>query len=393
MENLRNNNLAQEILERALALKASDLHIEPTESKVRVRVRIDGLLTELCNLPLVQYSPLVTQLKVWSGMDIAEKRVPQDGRLSFAYAGEKTDLRVATLPTVTGEKIAVRILACEQKLLNLNNLNFSTDTLTRYRRLFRQANGLVLLTGPTGSGKTTTLYATLNELDAETNNIITLEDPVEYRLPKINQVAVNRKAGMNFAAGLRSIVRQDPDIIMLGEIRDEETASIAMHAALTGHLVLSTLHTNDAVSTVYRLLDMGLPAYLVAAVLRGVVTQRLVRSICPKCKQQYDAAMSEKVFLGYAVNEQLKLWRGDGCEYCHGSGYSGRLAVQEILTLDKNLQALILAGASEDELLIAARTTGWHSLYEDAAAKVLAGQTTVSELWRAGIAAGGQYVV
>lgn len=393
MENLRNNNLAQEILERALALKASDLHIEPTESKVRVRVRIDGLLTELCNLPLVQYSPLVTQLKVWSGMDIAEKRVPQDGRLSFAYAGEKTDLRVATLPTVTGEKIAVRILACEQKLLNLNSLNFSTDTLTRYRRLFRQANGLVLLTGPTGSGKTTTLYATLNELDAETNNIITLEDPVEYRLPKINQVAVNRKAGMNFAAGLRSIVRQDPDIIMLGEIRDEETASIAMHAALTGHLVLSTLHTNDAVSTVYRLLDMGLPAYLVAAVLRGVVTQRLVRSICPKCKQQYDAAMSEKVFLGYAVNEQLKLWRGDGCEYCHGSGYSGRLAVQEILTLDKNLQALILAGASEDELLIAARTTGWHSLYEDAAAKVLAGQTTVSELWRAGIAAGGQYVV
>ena len=393
MENLRNNNLAQEILERALALKASDLHIEPTESKVRVRVRIDGLLTELCNLPLVQYSPLVTQLKVWSGMDIAEKRVPQDGRLSFAYAGEKTDLRVATLPTVTGEKIAVRILACEQKLLNLNSLNFSTDTLTRYRRLFRQANGLVLLTGPTGSGKTTTLYATLNELDAETNNIITLEDPVEYRLPKINQVAVNRKAGMNFAAGLRSIVRQDPDIIMLGEIRDEETASIAMHAALTGHLVLSTLHTNDAVSTVYRLLDMGLPAYLVAAVLRGVVAQRLVRSICPKCKQQYDAAMSEKVFLGYAVNEQLKLWRGDGCEYCHGSGYSGRLAVQEILTLDKNLQALILAGASEDELLIAARTTGWHSLYEDAAAKVLAGQTTVSELWRAGIAAGGQYVV
>lgn len=393
MENLRNNNLAQEILERALALKASDLHIEPTESKVRVRVRIDGLLTELCNLPLVQYSPLVTQLKVWSGMDIAEKRVPQDGRLSFAYAGEKTNLRVATLPTVTGEKIAVRILACEQKLLNLNSLNFSTDTLTRYRRLFRQANGLVLLTGPTGSGKTTTLYATLNELDAETNNIITLEDPVEYRLPKINQVAVNRKAGMNFAAGLRSIVRQDPDIIMLGEIRDEETASIAMHAALTGHLVLSTLHTNDAVSTVYRLLDMGLPAYLVAAVLRGVVTQRLVRSICPKCKQQYDAAMSEKVFLGYAVNEQLKLWRGDGCEYCHGSGYSGRLAVQEILTLDKNLQALILAGASEDELLIAARTTGWHSLYEDAAAKVLAGQTTVSELWRAGIAAGGQYVV
>ena len=393
MENLRNNNLAQEILERALALKASDLHIEPTETKVRVRVRIDGLLTELCNLPLVQYSPLVTQLKVWSGMDIAEKRVPQDGRLSFAYAGEKTDLRVATLPTVTGEKIAVRILACEQKLLNLNSLNFSIDTLTRYRRLFRQANGLVLLTGPTGSGKTTTLYATLNELDAETNNIITLEDPVEYRLPKINQVAVNRKAGMNFAAGLRSIVRQDPDIIMLGEIRDEETASIAMHAALTGHLVLSTLHTNDAVSTVYRLLDMGLPVYLVAAVLRGVVTQRLVRSICPKCKQQYDAAMSEKVFLGYAVNEQLKLWRGDGCEYCHGSGYSGRLAVQEILTLDKNLQALILAGASEDELLIAARTTGWHSLYEDAAAKVLAGQTTVSELWRAGIAAGGQYVV
>lgn len=393
MEFLHSSNLAQTILERAIAFKASDVHVEPTEAGVRVRIRVDGLLTELCMLPLAQYSSLVTQLKVRSGMDIAEKRVPQDGRLSFACDGSVFDLRLAALPTVAGEKIAVRILAREQALLNLDNLSFTPAALEHYRSLFSQANGLVLLTGPTGSGKTTTLYATLHELNSGEKNIITLEDPVEYRLNGINQVAVNRRAGMNFAAGLRSIVRQDPDIIMLGEIRDEETASMALHAALTGHLVLSTLHTNDAVGALYRLADMGLPAYLLAAALRGVLAQRLVRRICPHCKEAYLASTSERAFLGCAADEGLTLWRGVGCEHCHGSGYSGRIALQEVLVLNKKLQQLFLAKASEDEILSAARAFGWRSLYEDAAAKVYLRMTTVNELWRAGITCGGSDVV
>ena len=268
MEGLRNNKLAEDLLHLALAQGASDMHIEPDGQGVRVRIRVDGLLQQLCVLPRTQQSTLLTQLKVWSGMDIAEKRVPQDGRLLLEHEGCEVDLRLSSLPTVNGEKLAIRFLQRQDNLLQLEQLQFSESNLQRYRRLFHQPNGLVLLTGPTGSGKTTTLYATLQELDAAAGNIITLEDPVEYKLPGINQVAVNRRSGLTFAAGLRSVVRQDPDVIMLGEIRDEETAAMAVHAALTGHLVLSSLHTNDANGAVYHLLVLCFVVFLFFARMR-----------------------------------------------------------------------------------------------------------------------------
>ena len=386
MQALNNNKLAWSLVEQAVAADASDLHLEPMRDAVRVRIRVDGLLRELVRLPLAAHSTLVTQLKVAANMDIAEKRVPQDGRIALELDGRSVDLRLSTLPTTLGEKIAIRLLA-QQELLQLEELGFTQENLACYRRLFTQPNGLILLTGPTGSGKTSTLYATLAELDAATRNIITLEDPVEYSLPGINQVAVNRRSGMTFAKGLRAIVRQDPDVIMLGEIRDEETAGIAVQAALTGHLVLSTLHTNSAAGAVYRLLDMGIAPYLLAAALRGVVAQRLVRRLCPACRRQRTATAAEHGFLGAAT-----VWEQQGCEQCHAAGYRGRVAVQEVLPLTTSLQQLVLQRAPVEELEQAARAEGLRSLAEDAAVKALDGLTTVQELWRVGIT-GGQDAV
>lgn len=386
MQTLNNNKLAWSLVEQAVAADASDLHLEPMRDAVRVRIRVDGLLRELVRLPLAAHSTLVTQLKVAANMDIAEKRVPQDGRIALELDGRSVDLRLSTLPTTLGEKIAIRLLA-QQELLQLEELGFTQANLACYRRLFTQPNGLILLTGPTGSGKTSTLYATLAELDAATRNIITLEDPVEYSLPGINQVAVNRRSGMTFAKGLRAIVRQDPDVIMLGEIRDEETAGIAVQAALTGHLVLSTLHTNSAAGAVYRLLDMGIAPYLLAAALRGVVAQRLVRRLCPACRRQRTAMAAERSFLGAAI-----VWEQQGCEQCQAAGYRGRVAVQEVLPLTTSLQQLVLQRAPVEELERAARAEGLRSLAEDAAAKALDGLTTVQELWRVGIT-GGQDAV
>ena len=288
------------------------------------------------------------------------------------YVDTEVDLRLSSLPTVNGEKLAIRFLQRQDNLLSLEQLQFSESNLQRYRQLFHQPNGLVLLTGPTGSGKTTTLYATLQELDAAANNIITLEDPVEYKLAGINQVAVNRRSGLTFAAGLRSIVRQDPDVIMLGEIRDEETAAMAVHAALTGHLVLSTLHTNDAIGAVYRLLDMGIADYLLAAALRGVLAQRLLRRPCRHCGERRFATAAELQYLGRSADERLQLVQAHGCEHCHGTGYQGRLALHELVTVDKRRQ-------------------GWRSLYADGVAKVLQGATTVEELWRVGITGEAAY--
>ena len=382
MQALNNNKLAWSLVEQAVAAGASDLHLEAMRDAVRVRIRVDGLLRELVRLPLAAHSTLVTQLKVAANMDIAEKRVPQDGRIALELDGRSVDLRLSTLPTTLGEKIAIRLLA-QQELLQLEELGFTQENLASYRRLFTQPNGLILLTGPTGSGKTSTLYATLAELDAATCNIITLEDPVEYSLPGINQVAVNRRSGMTFAKGLRAIVRQDPDVIMLGEIRDEETAGIAVQAALTGHLVLSTLHTNSAAGAVYRLLDMGIAPYLLAAALRGVVAQRLVRRLCPACRRQRTATAAERSFLGAAI-----VWEQQGCEQCQSAGYRGRVAVQEVLPLTTSLQQLVLQRAPVEELEQAARAEGLRSLAEDAAAKALDGLTTVQELWRVGITGG-----
>lgn len=390
MESFNANSLAGSLVQQALQRRASDMHIEPLADAVRVRIRVDGLLQELCRLPLSQHSTLLTQLKVWSGMDIAEKRVPQDSRLSLNFAGQPVDLRLATLPTIRGEKLALRFLVREQRLLSLENLSFTAANLVSYKQLFQQPNGLVLITGPTGSGKTTTLYASLSDLDAKSQNIITLEDPVEYQLPDINQIALNRKAGLSFTTGLRAIVRQDPDIIMLGEIRDEETAAMAVHAALTGHLVLSTLHTNDAVGAIYRLLDMGVEAYLLAAALRGVLAQRLVRRLCPHCAQQLTATPAQLHYLGKSAREQLVLATAVGCEHCQGTGYSGRLALHEVLPLTRAMAQQLLQGAAEAELLQQAAAQGWHSLYADGVAKVLAGDTTLEELWRTGIRAGGE---
>lgn len=386
MQALNNNKLAWSLVEQAFGAGASDLHLEPMRDAVRVRIRVDGLLRELVRLPLAAHSTLVTQLKVAANMDIAEKRVPQDGRIALELDGRSVDLRLSTLPTTLGEKIAIRLLA-QQELLQLEELGFTQANLACYRRLFTQPNGLILLTGPTGSGKTSTLYATLAELDEATRNIITLEDPVEYSLPGINQVAVNRRSGMTFAKGLRAIVRQDPDVIMLGEIRDEETAGIAVQAALTGHLVLSTLHTNSAAGAVYRLLDMGIAPYLLAAALRGVVAQRLVRRLCPACRRQRTATAAERSFLGAAT-----VWEQQGCEQCQAAGYRGRVAVQEVLQLTTSLQQLVLQRAPVEELEQAARAEGLRSLAEDAAAKALNGLTTVQELWRVGIT-GGQDAV
>ena len=345
-----------ELLELAVKQNASDIHIEPLEAVTRIRLRIDGLLCSAVEVLRSNHSVIVSRIKIICGMDIAEKRLPQDGRVEVEVGSNKIDLRVSTLPVINGEKVVIRLLEKSQKLFELDALNFSKSNLTIYKQLINSPHGIILLTGPTGSGKSTTLYATLQELNDETKNIITIEDPVERTIEGINQIAVNNKAGLTFATGLRSIVRQDPNIIMVGEIRDGETAKIAVQAALTGHLVFSTLHTNNAIGAVTRLLDIGIEPFLLAAALRGVVAQRLVRTICPYCE--------------------------DGCELCNYTGYKGRIAVQEVLQITPNLQNLITHGAEECVLLETARESGFTTIQEDCLAKVQAGRTTMEEYYR-----------
>lgn len=342
-----------ELLELAVKKNASDIHIEPLEEVTRVRLRIDGLLCNVVEVLRTNHSSIVSRIKIICGMDIAEKRLPQDGRVEVEVSGRKVDLRVSTLPVINGEKVVIRLLEKSQKLLQLEALTFSESNLKIYKQLINSPHGIILLTGPTGSGKSTTLYATLQELNDETKNIITIEDPVERTLEGINQIAVNNKAGLTFATGLRSIVRQDPNIIMVGEIRDGETAKIAVQAALTGHLVFSTLHTNNAIGAVTRLLDIGIEPFLLAAALRGVVAQRLVRTICPYCE--------------------------GGCDECNHTGYKGRIAVQEVLEITPKLQDMITHGAEESALLEAARENGFTTLIEDCNTKVQAGKTTLEE--------------
>lgn len=391
-----NERLADRLIRQSIELGASDLHIEPLiELCVHVRVRIDGLLQKLCTLPWREYGTLVTQLKIDAGMDIAEKRLPQDGRSVFKYKGQDVDLRLSSLPTINGEKIVVRILDKERQLLALEELDFSEEHRQLFQKLTQKPNGLILVTGPTGSGKTTTMYAALEQLDKEQKNIITIEDPVEYKLAGINQVAVNRKAGLNFASGLRSIVRQDPDIIMLGEIRDAETALIAIQAALTGHLVFSTLHTNDAVGTISRLVDMGVERYLLASALRGVLSQRLVRRVCPHCKQSYVPDAMEREYFRqhkYEQAENMKFYHGIGCPACRGMGYKGRAAVHELLVMNDALAECILNRRGEESMKHYLEQGHWRTLVDDGRDKVLAGVTDIKELWRVGLTNGGGYV-
>lgn len=375
-------DIVENIFSKAITLHASDIHIEPLDTKTRVRLRIDGLLRPIEDIPAARHNSVISRIKVLCGMDIAEKRVPQDGRLEITREGRCIDLRISTLPTIRGEKIVIRVLDKERTLFSLNQLDFSEENLKLYQSMYKTARGIVLITGPTGSGKSTTLYATLNELNIQEQNIITIEDPVEYKIAGVNQVAVNPKTGLTFAKGLRAIVRQDPNIIMVGEIRDVETAQIAIQSALTGHLVLSTLHTNSAAGAVTRLLDMGIEPFLLVSALRGVVAQRLVRKICPHCCKQYEAEDWEKNFLHVPAERELLLQRGEGCEKCGFIGYKGRMAVQEVLPITEQITGLILHQDSEAVIQEAARQHGFISLKQDGIDKVMAGYTTVAELIR-----------
>ena len=370
------------MIAEALRLRASDIHIEPFEGAVRIRYRVDGSLLEThAPIPREVHAFLLARLKVMAHLESVERRVAQDGRISYVppEGGEAVDLRLATLPLLAGEKAVLRILNRSHALLSVGNLGFSVQNEMLFRRLCHQPGGMVLITGPVNSGKTTTLYAALSEINTPERNIMTIEDPPEYRIEGVNQIQVNKKTGMTYAAGLCAMLRSDIDEIVLGEIRDAETAEMAVRAALTGHLLFSTLHTKDALGAVFRLLDMGVPAYLLAAALTGVVAQRLVRRLCPHCSEP-----SEEALPAWAEGASLtgRLWRAAGCAACGGTGFSGRLALQELLLVDAALQQAIVHRAGLEEMRELARRQGMRTLAEDGIEKALQGRTTLSEVVR-----------
>ncbi len=365
--------------------RASDIHLEPTEHDVRVRFRIDGVLHEVMRSPKAIQSGVISRLKIMADMNIAERRIPQDGRLSVAANGQKVDLRVATLPTVWGEKIVMRILDNSTAMLDLSDLGFREVNYERYSASFGKPYGMILVVGPTGSGKSTTLYATVNILNRPEVNIITVEDPVEYRLPGVNQVQTHQKAGLTFAAALRSILRSDPDIVLIGEIRDHETAQIAVESSLTGHLVLSTLHTNDAPSAVTRLIEMGIEPFLVGSALDCVLAQRLARRLCPKCKQSYQPSREALSAAGMplaADAEVPTIYKPVGCSVCARTGYKGRVALHEVLPVTERIERLAVERASSAAIAAAGREEGMQTLRQDGIAKVLAGVTSLDEVLR-----------
>jgi len=373
------------IIQQAVASRASDIHIEPNERNLRVRFRVDGVLHEISSQHRSIHPGVVSRLKIMADMDIAERRVPQDGRISVRTGDKTIDLRVSTLPTVHGEKLVMRILDKTAILLTLEDLGFLPHSYATYERNFRRPYGMILVTGPTGSGKSTTLYATLNVLSSPDVNVVTTEDPVEYRLAGINQVQINTKAGLTFPRALRSILRQDPDIVLVGEMRDHETAQIGMEAALTGHLVLSTLHTNDAPSAVTRLTEMGIDAFLVASAVDCVLAQRLARRLCMHCREPYTPSGDELRTAGLPWQEGLALpllYRAVGCNRCGTTGYRGRLAIHEVMEVDEALERMIAGGVATDDIETAARRAGMTTLREDGLAKVLLGHTTLEEVAR-----------
>lgn len=373
--------LVNSLISQGVKSRASDIHIEPFEDLVRIRFRVDGELREIMKTAKSTHSAISTRIKIMSKMNIAEKRIPQDGRVEISMDGRDIDLRISTLPTVYGEKIVMRILDRSSFLINKGNLGFTDENLVRFENIIQSPSGIILVTGPTGSGKTTTLYTVLRELNKVNKNIITVEDPVEYRLEGINQTQVNVKAGFTFATGLRSILRQDPDIIMVGEIRDAETAHIAIRAAITGHLVISTLHTNDAPSTITRLLDMGIEPYLISDSLAGVVAQRLVRKICTNCKKEYLPSENERNILGIH-DKNIKLYKGSGCNQCNHTGYKGRIAVHEVMSVSKEIKKLINKKSSIEELREKAISEGMKVLMENGKDLILKGITTYEEMMR-----------
>ncbi|MCC6483834.1 MAG: type II secretion system ATPase GspE [Armatimonadetes bacterium] len=376
--------LANMIISRAISDGASDLHMEPQKSILKVRFRIDGIMHEALDVPKKAQGSLTSRFKIMADMDIAEKRAPQDGRISARVNERDYDFRVSTLPSVYGEKIVMRVLDKGSIHVGLNKLGILPHTLERFENLISRAYGIILVTGPTGSGKSTTLYSILAKLNSGEKNILTLEDPVEYDLEGITQTMVNPKAGLTFASGLRTMLRQDPDIIMVGEIRDQETALIAMEAALTGHLVLSTLHTNDASGAITRLVDMGIEPFLIASALIGVNAQRLLRTICPKCKESYQPPPDAIKRLGMQVDDPDKLtfFRGKGCGHCKGIGYKGRIGIYELMPITDQLRDLILARASSYAVKEAAVEQGMKTLRDDAMEKILLGMTTLEESLR-----------
>jgi len=379
--------LINSTIQQAIDMKASDIHIEPYTEDIRIRFRIDGDLQEIMRLSKNILSPLVTRIKIIGKMDIAEKRIPQDGRVEFNINNKIIDIRISTIPTVHGEKIVLRLLDRENFLMAKEELGFTQRNMDLFEKLLKQPYGMLLIAGPTGSGKTTTLYAILKELNTIEKNIITIEDPVEYKMEGINQVQINPKAGLTFASGLRSILRQDPDIIMVGEIRDTETAQIAVRAAITGHLVLSTLHTNDSPSSIIRMIDMGVEPYLVSSAVIGVISQRLVKSLCDNCKTPYEASYSEKLLLGKNPDESLTLYKPKGCNRCN-NGYTGRRAIHEIMIVDENMRRIINEGRNVDEIRISAIESGMITLMENSVDLVLQGITSIDEILKANFTLG-----
>jgi type IV pilus assembly protein PilB len=381
--------LVNSIISRGVEDGASDIHFEPQAQEMVVRFRVDGVLRNITSVPFRFANGVASRIKIMSDLDIAERRAPQDGRVGLNVGGRNLDLRVATLPTVYGEKIVIRVLDRRNVVMDLRDLGFAPDVLARFEECYRRPHGAVLVTGPTGSGKSTTLYGTLHQLNSVDKNIITVEDPVEYRLQGVNQVQVNPKAGLSFAAGLRSILRCDPDVVMIGEVRDRETAKIAVESALTGHLVLATLHTNDAAGALSRLSEMGVEAFLSASAVTGILAQRLARRLCQHCREphmiptQVMRDMVDADRLPESLPDRMQVYRAVGCPRCSGTGYKGRMGVYEMLVVSDAIAALIVEGASSELITRQAQREGMRTLREDGLMKVMRGETSIEELARA----------
>ncbi len=370
------------LISNAINSGASDIHIEPKDKQTRIRYRIDGVLFETMQCPAKMHPATISRIKIMANLDISERRLPQDGKVSVIVGGRAIDLRISVLPTNRGEKVVIRILDSKSVIRGLEYLGMEQDTLEEFRKQIAMPNGIFLVTGPTGSGKSTTLYAALSQMDGDKLNISTVEDPVEYELDFCNQVQVQEKIGLDFASALRSLLRQDPDIIMIGEIRDQETARIAVQAALTGHLVFSTLHTNDAASSVTRLINIGIDPYLIAASLNGVLAQRLVRRICPKCRQLYDVPEQMRIYIERTGTDPSGLYHGIGCEHCRGSGYAGRVGIYEVLVMDDAFRNMVNKDPSVAGMRALFKERGCKMLFDDGLMKVKAGLTTVEEVLR-----------
>jgi general secretion pathway protein E len=377
--------LVNGVLSQAVKDRASDIHVEVFEKEMVIRFRVDGMMYDVLSPPK-RFQPAITsRVKVMAGLNIAEKRLPQDGRIRLRIAGRDIDLRVSSIPTAFGERIVLRLLDRAQAVeaINLDHLGFSGDNLQRLDRLIRQSHGIILATGPTGSGKSTTLYACLTRINSPEKNIITIEDPIEYQLRGVGQMQVNPKIELTFASGLRSILRQDPDVIMVGEIRDSETAEIAIQAALTGHLVFSTLHTNDSFGAVTRLVDMGIEPFLVSSSILAVLAQRLVRKLCPDCREPYRPTETELARIGLkSLDSTAKICRPKGCRQCRTTGYRGRMAIQELMIMDDEIRSLVMQNADAATLRRKCTSVGMTLLRQDGAARVLRGETSIEELLR-----------